>query len=324
MKVRFGILWAILSVALLVGFPMLLFSTVPGTYTPPAPGSTAAQVPPMPVPSDASAQARAVLTNNAEAPAETEEQDRKAASDVWIAAQIKAFYERHPKLPEKKNPYCPDDVRQDLFDLSFAVLIKIESDKVLMAFVRHSDPAVRAAAIRALDAAQNAMSMDGIAALIDFLSRQSQDDLEWLLRADTEVLIEETRTGSTDGHGGSLMQWMGVYGRPAIPHLVWASDNHPDPTYRTFYMFRAASLDPDAPGIQDMLGRRLSDPDPNVRLNALQVTVTLPIRRYRIEHEQDPPWHLQLRPGDTVPGEGDNVVPVPIERKSVALAAKTS
>ena len=320
MKVRFGILWAILAVALLVGFPLILFSTVPGTYTPPAPGSTAAQVPPLPVPSSsgASVQGEALLTISAEVPEGVSAEEQKTVSDVWIAARTKAFYERHPTLPEKKNPYCPDNVRQDLFDLSFAVLTKIESDEALLEFLRHSDPAVRAATIRALATARNAMSEDGTSALIGFLSRQSQDDLEWLLRADTEVLIEETRTGSTDGHGGGLMPWLGDYGRPAIPHLVWASDNHPDPFYRTLYMFTAATLDPDAAGIQDMLDRRLSDPDRMVRLNALQVTVTLPIRRYRIEHEQDLAGYLRLRPGDEMPSEEGGDVSRLEEKRLVA------
>jgi hypothetical protein len=273
----------------------------------------------LPSSSGANLQGEALLTISAEVPEGAAAEEQKTASDVWIAARTKAFYERHPTLPEKKNPYCPDNVRQDLFDLSFAVLTTIESDEALLEFLRHSDPAVRAAAIRALTMARNAMAEDGSSALIGFLSRQSQDDLEWLLRADTEVLIEETRTGSTDGHGGGLMPWLGDYGRPAIPHLVWASDNHPDPSYRTLYMSIAAHLDPDAPGIQDMLGRRLSDPDRLVRLNALQVTVTLPIRRYRIEHEKDPAWYLQLRTGDEMPDEGGSET-APMEEKRLAAS----
>lgn len=321
MKVRFGILWAILAVALLVGFPALFFLTVPGTYTLPAADSTAAQVPPLPVPSSSGTNlwGEALLTTSAEVSESISAEEQKTASDGWIAARTKAFYERHPTLPEKRNPYCPDNVRQDLFDLSFAVLTTIESDEALLEFLRHSDPAVRAAAIRALAAARNAMSEDGISALIGFLGRQSQDDLEWLLRADTEVLIEETRTGSTDGHGGGLMPWMGVYARPAIPHLVWASDNHPDPFYRTLYMHIAAQVDPDAPGIQDMLERRLSDSDRTVRLNALQVTVTLPIRRYRIEQEQESAWYLQLRPGDELPSV-EGIESAPMEEKRLVAS----
>lgn len=109
MKVRFGILWAILAVALLVGFPALFFLTVPGTYTLPAPGSTAAQVPPLPVPSSSGAnlQGDALLTISAEVPEGVSAEEQKTVSDVWIAARTKAFYERHPTLPEKKNHIVP-------------------------------------------------------------------------------------------------------------------------------------------------------------------------------------------------------------------------
>ncbi len=320
MKVRFRILWAILAVGLLASVPMFLFSTVQGSYAPPASGSVEARLPPLPAVSSAGGTPEEDgVTISAKTPVGVSVKQSAAAAEAWMAARTTAFYLRHPVLPDKSMPNWPEDVPEGLFDMGFAVLKGIESDQAFLEFVRHSDPAVRAAAVRALSASQGAMSADGAQAMVGFLARQSQDDLEWLVLAAAEVLIQDTQAG-IQGASYSLLMFMGDYAHSALPHLIWASNNHPDPGMREWIMNAAAMLDPDAPEVQSLLWRRLSDPDPGLRRNALFMSLLSPIASYQYQQRQYPAWYLQLRPGDEMPDE-EGIVTAPMEEKR--LAAKS-
>jgi hypothetical protein len=319
MKVRFVILWAILAVGLLASVPMFFFITVQGSYAPPPSGSAEARVPPLPAVSPAGGTPNEDgVTISTETPVGVSVEQSAAAAEAWMAARMKAFYLRHPVLPEKSMPNWPENVPEGLFDMGFAVLKEIESDQVFLEFVRHSDPAVRAAAIRALSASQGAMSADGAQAMVGFLSRQSQDDLEWLVLAAAEVLIEDTQAGK-QGASYSLLMFMGDYAHSALPHLIWASNNHPDPGMREWIMNAAAMLDPEAPEVQSLLGRRLFDSDPGLRRNALFMSLLSPIASYQYQQHQYPAWYLQLRPGDEVQDE-EGIGTAQVEEKRLAAS----
>src|SRR5690606_32480833 len=92
MKVRFGVLWVILTVALLLGFPVLFYSTVPGTYTPPAPGTTAAQVPPRLAVKQTKGAIESDLTTPGGITGGGQSESPVSAGEQWIDSQIASFY----------------------------------------------------------------------------------------------------------------------------------------------------------------------------------------------------------------------------------------
>jgi hypothetical protein len=113
--------------------------------------------------------------------------------------------------------------------------------------------------------------------------------------------------------------FMGDYAHSALPHLIWASNNHPDPGMREWIMNAAAMLDPEAPEVQSLLGRRLFDSDPGLRRNALFMSLLSPIASYQYQQHQYPAWYLQLRPGDEVQDE-EGIGTAQVEEKRLAAS----
>ncbi|MBI2425872.1 MAG: hypothetical protein HYV27_23810 [Candidatus Hydrogenedentes bacterium] len=307
MKKRYTLLWGLLLIAITLGLPLLLFGTVSGAFLPPPADSPEAQRPPLPEvlsrhgerPSESAAIAP-ITPQSAEGAPSGEAEAMEAAR---IAELVRAFYERHPRRPEDALGYRPEFVREDFFDIGVAVLKRGESDNTWMQFVRRSDSLVRVAAIHGLCFAWNSLNASGTEALVGFLGRQSEEDLNAIMVAAVEALVDDTEAGR-QSNVQMLLMFLGDYGRPAMPHLIWVSNNHPDADMRVWSMNTAVSLDPASAESMQTILRRLADPSGAVRLQALQAAILRPLSAYAMTHGNVPPWYLQLRPGDAIPDSG--------------------
>lgn len=104
-------------------------------------------------------------------------------------------------------------------------------------------------------------------------------ELETVLTAAAEALEYEVanHASNTVSNTPHLVGTMGERALPLLPHLVWASRNHPSPDMRTWCMNSAWFLDPAC--APDVLPARLLDPAGSVRLQALQATAITSLGR---------------------------------------------
>jgi len=310
----------VVSVLALIAIPVVRFATSSGTFTPPAPDSAEAQIPALPY-----AHAVPAPPQDAEPENPLEESKPEAdslpASDTALATDIlddpvvaklvAAFQERQPDAPRPPARYYREErVPNALTDIAYAVLQDAAPEERLLKLVHHPDPAVRKAAIEALLVAQNAMASEGAMALLQFLAHTGEEDLNQLVFAATETLIADTQAGRL-GNAQVLLIFLGDYAQPAVPHLLWAFQNHPEAEMRAWTLSAAVMLDPQSDRAREAVQQGLHDPDGAVRVQALLHLLLRPIATRRSS------IGMERRPGD-VPG--DNVAPeVPKEKSALSV-----
>jgi hypothetical protein len=225
------------------------------------------------------------------------ETSQPEGDSAWVAALVADFQARHPAdlggaahwvdLGEGKQ-WVPETVRRDFFCIAYLVLKKEESHETLLALVSDRDASVRVEAMKALDRAQGQLMQDGHPALLALWRKLDERQIDAVVAAATETIVHETEQGDLSGIPW-LLATLGDYALPAVPHLVWVSDHHPEPDMRTWTSNMAMLIDPASPTVSDLLQRRLIDPNPWVRLNALQaISVRAAAALAGIEHMGPP------------------------------------
>lgn len=253
-----GPLACILSVVLVVALAFAFFSA---PFTPPADS-------PPPISRKFPLENQSIDATQADADSDTPTQP--GDDSIWVEALVASFYLRHEgaadAVPEN---YLHDGSRKEFLDIAYLVLRGDEPHITLLELISHPDESVRLDAIKALGQAQNALSMDGFAALIRLWQQLDEKETDAVVAAASEALIRATQNGDY-----SDAQWflysIGDPGREALPLLIWASDHHPEPQMRVFTFNLAARMAPDDPEVAALHQRRLFDPSGIVRLNALQ------------------------------------------------------
>jgi hypothetical protein len=251
--------------------PVLAFCFLPFKFTPPAPGTPEAIVPSIP--------AREQIVPVQQTPPELQVSESSPVQhDAGIPADliVQDFYKRHTALPVSPNERMYEGRRKDFFKIATEVLGERESPNTLLALLNHPDKNVRIAAVRALDDAQAAGLMQGqggIPALLKLWDKMDSEQCDIAVVAAVETLVEETNGGLQGSAAASVLWTIGDAALPAVPHLIWASDNSPSATMRMGHMNNALMLDPGSNAVADLIDRRRGDANGWVRLEAVQVTL---------------------------------------------------
>lgn len=320
----------IIGVFVLVVFviPLALFSTLSGTFVPPAPDSPEARVPDLPYPlAQAAAPSTAAEAPAGEIPAPdaTPDGNGDSAAEILGDENVKklfaAFRARHPNPPdEAKRLNGYPGVPGAYSELALAILMEEEPSRSFFTLLAHPNSAVRWSAVHGLLDADNALRAEGAKAVIELLADSGEAERNALVRAATETLIADTQAGRTS-NAQMLLMFLGEYAQPAIPHLVWASRNHPDANMRVFAMNTVYLLDPNSDSAREAIQRGLGDASGTVRLQALQAWVLRPLEAGWRRGGGVPPVYLQRAPGGRAGGTVTADVPSVPAEKSAAVRA---
>jgi len=259
---------------------VLSYSLISLPFMPPEPSSSLATIPPVPPVThedNASLQQLAtegetVLTQSSPDinPPVTDPLQSEGQTDVELL--VKDFHSRHKTLPDTTLEYQYDGLRKDLFEICCMVLKGSESRDMLLILLNHPDMQVRINTIEALwDASLAIVSGKGLAALNGLLAQLDAQQTDAVVVASIEALIQATREGTESNAHYVLMK---MHALPAVPHLIWVSDNHSSPEMRFMAMLYARTLAPNSNATYDLLQRRLADSNRRVRLLTMRYIVT--------------------------------------------------
>lgn len=211
-------------------------------FVPLSPASRLAAVPPIPQVAPSSIKSVQPLETEKESGAT----QQGIEGQVSIESMLEAFHSRHEKLPGSTSGYPHKGLRKDLYEIGYAVLSGSESDNLLFLILSFPDLQVRVDGIEALWDAVCALGADeGFKSLDALLSRLDERQAAAIIAATAEALVQATREG-TESNADYILMRMHERALPAVPHLIWTSDNHPSPEMRFRTMLFARDLAPDS------------------------------------------------------------------------------
>lgn len=190
----------------------------------------------------------------------------------WVAALVSDFQSRHSEELGDAERFVFGSIRKDFFHIAYLVLKRQESHETMLKLITDPDVSVRIAAMKALIGTYTPLMAEhqsANSALLDLWRKLDERQIDAVVAAATETLLYETERGDV-GNMPLLLTTLGDYALPAVPHLIWVSDHHPYADMRTYASNAAMAMDPTSAEVNDLMQRLLVDPDPWVRLNALQ------------------------------------------------------
>lgn len=268
----------VIAVSGLVILCLLSYSVVSTPFTPPSASSNLAAVPPIPLAGyDANIPTAELgetytLTGSRQPADSPEVSPQPADTQRHARSVIQEFNSRHKSVPENPWPSNHDGLRKDLYGIGYAVLTGIESHGTLLKLLNDPDRRVRITAIQALLDAQSALGENGGPTLNRLCKQFDDQQSASVVTAAVETLVQATHDGA-DSNAPYMLSLMGDRALLALPHLIWASDNHPSANMRTFTMNAAVLIDPNSNATRELLQRRHQDANSEVRRESWFIAV---------------------------------------------------
>jgi hypothetical protein len=260
---------------------VLAYSVISLPFTPPAPSSDLAVVPAIPLARydgrsprlPPGTEGKASLPDSPLPTGSSAVTPQPSNELLTVESLVKDFYSRHKSLPGKTPEYKYGGLRKDLYEIGYSVLNGSESRDTLLKLLNHPDQQVRITAVEALWDARMALGPDeGARALHRLWDQLDEQQMATAVAASVETLIQATH-GGTKSNAPLVLGLMFDRALPAVPHLIWASDNHPLSQMRITTMFTARLIAPNSDATYELLQRRTADPDALVRRIAWRDTI---------------------------------------------------